>query len=120
MKWATASVVASWCLVAVPASGQLVRNPTAVLFTCPDHARDTDHEIDIVRESDGAVMQTILGGDPPEVNGEVVVVMNVQPIAYGAYRVVVRAVAGVFTSDNSDPSPLWERTPAQPTTVRAQ
>ena len=105
------------CGMAIPIAAQTIKNPTAVAFTCPDHARDDQHEIDIVRVSDGAVIQTILGGDPDEVSGEVTVAINVQPVAFGQYQVIVRAVAGLLKSDNSNPSAIWERTPGRPSGV---
>jgi len=108
---------ASLCGMAIPIAAQTIKNPTAVAFTCPDHARDDQHEIDIVRVSDGAVIQTILGGDPDEVSGEVTVAINVQPVAFGQYQVIVRAVAGLLKSDNSNPSAIWERTPGRPSGV---
>jgi len=96
----------------------MVKNPRGVGFTCPDHALDNDHEIDIIRASDGSLVQTILGGDPPaDATGEVVVMVNVQPIAFGQYRFVVRAVAGTLKSDNSAASPIWERAPGAPSNV---
>jgi hypothetical protein len=109
---------------AVVAQVSIVRNPRAVVFECPDHDQDTGHEIDIVRVSDGAVIQTIQGGDPASgavVDGlpSVTIPINVQPVIFGAYRVVVRAVAGSFKSDSSDPSAIWERAPGKPTAPRA-
>ena len=94
-----------------------IKNPSAVAFLCPDHATDDQHEIDIVRVSDGVVIQTILGGDPPLVAGEVVIPVNVMPVAFGQYRFVARAVAGIIKSNNSVPSDVWERAPGPPTGV---
>ena len=74
-----------------------VRNPTGLAFQCLDHDRDDQHEIDIVRESDGMVVATLLGGDPPaDAAGE------------------IRAVAGTIRSDNSLPSDIWDRAPGRP------
>lgn len=103
-------------LVCAQAMGQTpVRNPSGIAFLCPDHDRDDQHEVDIVRESDGVVVQTLLVGDPEALPGaEVVVSVNVQPIALGSYRFVVRAVAGAVKSDNSVPSDIWERAPGAP------
>lgn len=93
----------------------VVKNPRGLAFLCPDHALDDQHEIDIVRESDGAVIQTLLGGDPPlNAQGEAEFTVNVQPVAFGQYRFVARAVAGLFESESSDPSALWERVPGKP------
>lgn len=101
--------------LALPGAAQTpVKNPSALAFQCPDHDRDDQHEIDLVRVSDGAVIQTILGGDPPLDNGEVVIAVNIQPVAFGQYRFVVRAVAGGFSSPSSLPSAVWERVPGQP------
>ena len=106
-------------LVTVPGYAQSPpKNPNTVGFTCPDHDRDDQHEIDIVREGDGVVVATLLGGDPPLVNGEVILTLNVQPIAFGRYRFVARAVAGAVKSDNSTPTEVWERVPGSPTGVR--
>jgi hypothetical protein len=102
-------------VLAVSTPGQVViKNPSALAFLCPDHAGDDQHEIDIVRVSDGVVVQTLLGGDPPEVGGEVVVPVNVQPVAFGRYTFRARAVAGLIKSDNSVPSAEWERAPGPP------
>ena len=97
-----------------------VKNPSGVAFLCPDHATDDQHEVDIVREADGVVVATLLGGDPPLVGSEVVIPVNVQPVAFGQYRFVVRAVAGLIKSNNSLSSEVWERAPGRPTNVRPQ
>lgn len=117
MAW---TVLVLFC--AAPASAQtLIKNPSGLIFTCPDHALDDQHEIDIVRQADGVVVQTLLVGDPPaDVNGDVVVKVNVQPVAFGSYVFRVRAVAGTIKSDTSDPSPIWERAPGKPTNVQVQ
>ena len=92
-----------------------VKNPSGVAFLCPDHATDDGHEVDIIRESDGVVIQTLAVGDPPlNAQGEVEVAINVQPVAFGQYRFTVRAVAGTLKSVNSVLSDLWERVPGQP------
>ena len=95
-----------------------VKNPRGVAFTCPDHDTDTVHEIAIVRESDGVTIQTIQGGDPPLSGTEVVVLFNVQPVAFGRYRFKVRAGDGTLWSDWSEPSDLWERAPGKATDLR--
>lgn len=110
------SVVACVLLAAVAASAQTVQNPRRVIFTASeDHDQLTAYEIDIVRVSDGVVMQTISAGLPaPDGNGDVTVGLNVQPIAFGTYVVRVRAVAGTNKSVDSEPSNLWERVPGPP------
>lgn len=99
------------------ANAQLpVKNPSVLAFQCPDHDRDDSHEIDIVRVADGSVIQTLAGGDPAaDAAGEVTIAVNVQPVAFGQYRFVVRAAAGSVKSDDSAPSAIWERTPGKPT-----
>lgn len=105
----------------VSVAQQPIRNPSAVAFLCPDHAQDTEHEIDIVRVSDAQVVATLLGGDPPlNAQNEVVVPINVQPIAFGQYQFVARAVAGTVKSANSVPSDIWERTPGAPSKPEAR
>lgn len=96
----------------------LVKNPSAVAFNCPDHASDDQHELDIIRVSDGVVVQTLLGGDPPlNAAGEVEITVNVQPVSFGQYRFVARAVAGALKSNDSLPSAVWERAPGPPSNV---
>src|SRR3990167_849799 len=91
-----------------------VKNPRAVVFTCPDHDRDDGHEVDIVNSA-GTVIHTLQGGDPPaDANGEVTIAINVQPIAFGDYTIIVRAVAGPLRSVNSAPSAVWQRVPGAP------
>jgi hypothetical protein len=91
-----------------------VRNPRIVEFTCPDHDRDDQHELDI-RDASGKVIQTLLLGDPAAVSGVVSATINVQPIAFGTgYTVVVRAVAGTAKSDNSTASNAFDRVPGTP------
>lgn len=94
----------------------IIKNPSGLAFTCPDHSLDDNHEVDIVRESDGTVVQTLLVGDPTAdpTTGEVTVAVNVMPVTFGRYRFVVRAVAAGFTSNNSTPSDVWERAPQSP------
>ena len=103
-------------LCAVPAFAQgIVKNPTALLFTCPDHATDTAHEVDIVDAKSGNVIQTLQVGDPPALaNGDVQVTLNVQATTFGAYMFVVRAIGGGVSSVPSLPSAVWERAPGQP------
>lgn len=92
----------------------VVKNPTTIAFQCADHARDDQHEVDIVTSA-GVVVQTLLVGDPPaDANGDVVVTVNVQPVAFGSYTFVARAVAATLKSANSTPSDVWERAPGAP------
>lgn len=92
-----------------------VRNPTGVTFTCPDHALDDGHEVDIVDSVTGVVLQTIQGGDPAaDAQGIVTVQLNVQPVKFGTYVFIVRAKAGTNMSPNSPPSEVWMRSPGAP------
>jgi hypothetical protein len=92
-----------------------VRNPSGVMFTCPDHALDDGHEEDIVDSVTGVVVQTIQGGDPAaDAQGNVSIALNVQPVKFGTYTFVVRAKAGALMSPNSVPSDVWQRSPGQP------
>jgi hypothetical protein len=98
-------------LLQVPA----IINPSGLRFTCPDHAQDTDHEVDIINVETGQVEATLLVGDPPaDAAGDVVVTLNIQPIKFGQKRFQVRAVAGAEKSDNSPLSDVWRRSPGSP------
>jgi hypothetical protein len=109
-------MILEWLLVAALQTA-VVNNPRAVLFSCPDHASDTGHEIDII-DSTGTVIQTIQGGDPvADANGGVRIDINVQPIAFGNYSVKVRAVAGALKSADSLPA-SFSRVPGQPANVK--
>ena len=103
-------------LVPFGASAQApVKNPSGLAFICPDHATDDGHEVDIIREVDGVVIQTLAVGDPPlNAQGEVEVAINVMPITFGQYRFAARARAGASVSDTSVPSAVWERAPGRP------
>lgn len=91
-----------------------VKNPTRIEFTCPDHARDDNHEVDII-DTTGAITQTLLVGDPAaDAAGKVSVVVNVQPVAFGSFRFQVRAIAGAIKGENSPVTDPWERTPGAP------
>jgi hypothetical protein len=108
-------------LAAALLQGATVKNPTMLEFECPDHALDDQHEFDIVRVSDGAVIQTLQLGDPAaDATGLVRVSINVQPIAFGEYVGRVRAVAGTLKSGNSADSNRWERVPGAPSRVAAK
>ena len=109
MRWLAGPVVAALLLSVSTTAQTVIKNPRAVTFTCPDHGRDDGHEVDIINSA-GVVIQTLQGGDPPaDASGVVTVVLNVQPIAFGSYTIVVRAVAGTAKSTNSVPSDVWER-----------
>ncbi len=91
-----------------------IRNPSAIAFTCPDHATDTGHEVDIINAA-GVVIQTIQGGDPAATaQGEVIIPLNLQPVAFGAYTIKVRATAGAIESLDSAASDVWQRAPGSP------
>jgi hypothetical protein len=94
-----------------------VKNPRTIEFVCADHATDDQHEVDIVRNSDGVVIQTVLLGDPVAVSGVVTATINVQPVAFGTYFVRVRAVAGALKSEDSVSSNLFDRVPGAPSSV---
>lgn len=101
-------------LLAAVLQQPLVQNPRQVAFTCPDHALDDQHEMDIVRTSDGVVIQTLQLGDPPmNEQGEVVASINVQPVTFGTYVVRVRVIAGTLRSIDSTDSNQWVRAPGQ-------
>lgn len=110
-------------LLAAPAFAQTpVKNPRGLGFQSADHARVDRYEIDIVPAAGGAVVQTITvqKADTAQdsTTQEITLTLNVQPIAFGQYRFVARAVAGTVASDNSDPSAVWERAPGKPTQLR--
>lgn len=113
-----------WLLLAASAEAQTqepVKNPRAVIFQCPDHDRDTGHEIDIIDEASGKVVQTIAAGDPaPDAAGDVRIDINVQPVSFGRYVVRARATFGAIRSPDSTPSPVWERTPGRPSGTRVE
>jgi hypothetical protein len=103
------------------AQAATVKNPRTVEFTCPDHDRDDQHELDIVRTSDGAVIQTLQLGDPAvDGDGLVRASINVQPVSFGEYVVRVRVLAQGVSSDNSADSNVWQRAPGSPGGVVAK
>jgi len=98
-----------------------VKNPRFIDFECPDHTLDDQHELEIVRVSDGVVIQTILLGDPPATTlGIVTAPLNIQPVAFGTYFVRIRAVVGTVKSELSDPSNTWDRVPGKPSGLMAR
>ena len=107
------------------------RNPRAVEFGSLDHnlPEVTGYEVDIIRVSDGAVVQTLQIGKAtttvvgselcdgvacPSVRASV----NVQPVAFGMYRMVARTVAGTIESVDSNPTADWLRAPGPPSAPR--
>lgn len=96
-----------------------VKNPTAVSFTSVDHANAavTGYEVDIVVNSTNAVLQTIAVAKSATTvltNGDIRIGLNVQPIAFGTYRIVVRTIAGTVRSSDSVSSDPFERSPGAP------
>jgi len=76
-----------------PAHAQDVVNPSEVRFELSvDHSLVTSYEVDLV-DSSGAIEATIPLGKPTGVAGQdVTVSINVQPITFGTYTGVFRAV----------------------------
>lgn len=117
------------CLaLSVPASAQTTppQNPNAVVFTPSspaDHDQLTAYEATIL-DSAGAVVQVLNLGKPalcPTTTcpatvpaGDVFAPLNVQPIKFGSYTIVIRGVAGAVRGPQSDPSNVWERAPGKP------
>lgn len=114
-------LIALFLLIATTASAQ-VKNPTQVLFkVSDDHSTVTSYEMDIKRVSDNAVIQTInLGKPAPDAQGNASAAINVQPVVFGTYYVVLRAVAGTLKSDDSTPSNQWQRVPGKPSGAQVQ
>lgn len=114
-------VVAGLILLSVaPAWAQTppVKNPTAVQFTSADHAAATGYEVDILVASSGSVLTTLtLGKGTVQTDGTILLNLNVQPIAFGSYRLRIRTVAGTFKSVDSVLSDVWERVPGAPTAL---
>lgn len=113
------------CLViAGAASAQTparVQNPGSLLFEpSPDHDKLTAYEADI-KDAKGVVVQTIAVGKPAvTATGECVVALNVQPISFGSYTIVIRPVAGSVVGPASTPTDVWDRAPGPPTKPRVQ
>lgn len=113
-RWLVVILLLAWPAL-VSAQTPPVKNPTGVVFTSVDHLLLSAYEVDIVREGDGIVMQTLTLTPPaPLPNGEIQLAFNVQPITFGAYRFVIRAVAGTVKSEGSAPSDQWQRVPGAP------
>lgn len=103
-------------LLTIFAQGTQIVNPTGLAFTCPDHVVGTNHthEIAIVNEDSGDAIQTIIDPSAPLINGEVVVNLKLQPIAFGRYRFVAYSVINGIKSAASEPSDLFLRAPGPP------
>jgi len=93
-----------------------LRNPSGLCFTSADHANVTAYEIDIVKITDGTVLQTMIvqKSATTMVGTEVRVDVNVQPVAFGTYTFRARAVVATVKSIDSVPSDPWDRAPGQP------
>lgn len=123
----TVLIVAALLLVASPASAQVI-NPQAIAFESPDHASPevTGYEIDIVNGAGGLAQTLTIAKSATTVTGTtaqgptVQVVVNVQPVKFGAYTFRVRAIAGAVHSLDSDASETWARSPGQPSKPRVQ
>jgi hypothetical protein len=99
-----------------------VKNPRSVEFQCPDHDKDTGHDLEL-RDASGTVLAVIPLGDP--VMGAdcwVVAPINVQPIDFsvGNTAVTRSTYEGGISSVNSEVSNVWERVPGAPSKPRVQ
>ena len=124
-RWYLLFAFAFLFLIAGNASAQAapIQNPGLVVFTpSPDHAVITSYKVEIINAA-GAVLQTLDIGKPaPCVTacptgvavGEASAAINVQPITFGTYTVVMRSVAGGITGPPSPASDAWERAPGAP------
>lgn len=108
----TALVIA--LLIATSAQAQNVKNPTLLTFTSPDWSQVVSHEIEIVRTSDGVVIQTLVDNGP-YTSEDISVSINVMPVAFGEYVIKARACA-LTPCDGiqSDESNKWDRAPGKP------
>lgn len=111
-------VLALLLAFASSAAAQTPTNPRRVAWTCPDHATDDGHQIELRVRATGASVQVLELGDALTVTGgEVFADINVQPIAFGQYDLVVRAKAGTLVSANSN-AVNFDRVPGPPTGAR--
>ena len=108
--------VLAFVLFAGVASAQTVHNPTMVEFTpSPDHAVITSYELDLVRASDNAVIQTLNVGKPAvDADGKCRASVNVQPVTFGTYYAKMRSVASGVVGLDSPNSENWVRSPGAP------
>ncbi len=98
-----------------------MKNPAAVAFESPDHAKLTGYEVDIVSAANAVVQTVTTGKGTQDTAGVVTLPFPVQQLAFGLYTVRVRAVATVagaqVKSADSAPSDVFERAPSQPIKV---
>lgn len=105
----------------LPPAGVTVMNPTRACFeVSPDHATIDGYAIDLVRESDDTVAQTIDMGKPASQatpDGTEWVIwngLNVMPRSFGTYYSNIRAYAGGVSGPDSVSSNDWDRAPGRP------
>lgn len=117
MKYWYAALILGFLVTASPVLAQVppIKNPVGITFTpSPDHAILTSYEADILATT-GAVVQTLSLGKPvPDAQNVISVNLNVQPITFGTYTIVVRSLAGALTGPPSLPTDPWERVPGAP------
>ena len=99
-----------------------IQNPTLIAFTpSPDHANIAAYQVIIMQGA--TVVQTLDIGKPNPCAascpagvavGEASAVINVQPINFGSYTIVMKAVAQGITGPASTPTDPWERAPGPP------
>lgn len=129
--WMTLSVLSLTLALAAVSFGQMpaecvgdgsrVVNPTRVCFEAsPDHDAIDRYDLDLI-DPLGVVVNTINIGVPPAPvtpDGTRWVSwpgLNVQPTAFGVgYHGVLRAVAAMANSPDSNDSNLWDRAPGRP------
>ena len=108
------------CALPAPGAGNAV-NPTRVCFeVSPDHDLLDHYDFDIIDPS-GSIVNTLNMGLPaPVLTGDGTrwiswPNLNVQPTSFGVgYTAVVRAVAALAMSPNSDVSNPWDRVAGRP------
>lgn len=109
-----AVIVLSGLLIASSAWAQNVKNPTLLTFTSSDWATVTSHEIEIIRTSDGTVIQTLVDNGP-YTSEDISVSINVMPVAFGEYIVKAKACStSPCDGIQSDASNTWDRVPGKP------
>jgi hypothetical protein len=124
MKLLTVFAVLAFLLASGTAFAQTSdppRNPTLVEFDCPDHDRDTGHELKIlqVTGTNRVLITTWSLGDPAAApDGKIRVAINTQPLNFGEYvaRATALAVVNGVTvrSNDSEESNLFVRAPGNP------
>jgi len=106
------------CVVTGPGN---VVNPTRVCFeVSPDHDALDRYDLDLIDPA-GGIVNTINMGVPVPVETEDGSRwvnwpnLNVMPTMFGVgYHAVLRAVANLASSPDSDDSNLWDRAPGRP------